>query len=193
MAEAGEAEELKAIFAKLGFPGILKFRAAVKKAGLDAPIRTLKQIVAEASQRQVLAKEPKYLGKVVVDALHSRWAADLISYVSQPTADGFTHVLVVQDIFSRKIWTRALPNAQAKGVSAAFINIITVSGRICKEINTDAGNEFVTSEFNDMLEEKGIRMHRVSDSKNDIATFDRSIGSLTNQFTKMTNTIGTAN
>ena len=121
---AEEDAELKALFAKLGFPGILKFRAAAEKAGLNAQLRTLKRIVAESSQRQVIAREPKYSGKIVADAMHGRWAADLISYMAQPTAGGFTHVLVLQDIFSRKIWIMALKSAQTAENTRAILTIL---------------------------------------------------------------------
>ena len=43
-----EDATLRALFVKLGFPGLLKFRAAAEKAGLNAPLRTLKRIVAES-------------------------------------------------------------------------------------------------------------------------------------------------
>jgi hypothetical protein len=68
-----------------------------------------------------------------------------------------------------------------------------VSGRICKEINTDAGSEFVAQEFKDTLKEKGITMHRVSESKNDLATLDRAMGTLKVILTKRTVTIGAGN
>jgi transposase InsO family protein len=186
-----EEATLKALFVKLGFPGLLKFRAAAKKINLEPPLKTLRRIVEGSSQRQVLLQEPEYRGKVVADALNSRWAADLISYVSQPTEDGFTHVLVVQDIFSRKIWTRALKSAQTGENTQAFLEILGEARAeapdsdqpIPFELNTDKGSEFTGKVFQDMLLEKKIKF-REKEALNDLATVDRAIQTLKKTLTK---------
>ena len=189
-------EELTALYEELSYPSAAKFRRAVQRKGGNVSIKDALAFVETYGQQQVTAPRQRYKGKIVADNIDDRWAADLVSFTAQPAQTNtqtYTHILCVQDIFSRKIWTRALPNAQAKVVTAAFIRILTASGRICKEINTDAGNEFVTSDFKDMLKEEGILLHRVSDSKNDIATLDRAIGTLKNILTKRTITIGAGN
>ena len=43
--------ELKTLFEELGFPGLLKFRAAVKRKGWEVSLKTAAKIVAGASQR----------------------------------------------------------------------------------------------------------------------------------------------
>ena len=199
-----EDATLRALFVKLGFPGLLKFRAAAEKAGLNAPLRTLKRIVAESSQRQVLAKEPKYGGKIVADAMHGRWAADLISYVAQPAAGGFTHVLVVQDIFSRKIWTRALKSAQTAENTAAFLTILRearddaddvdplvddTGRKVPFELNTDKGSEFTGNEFQTMLANEAIKF-RQKEGLNDLSTIDRAIQTVKASITKLEITPG---
>ena len=192
--------QLKTLFAELGYPGILKFRAAAQKAGLDAPIKTLRRIVGEASQRQVLARDPPHLGTVVADTLHSRWAADLISYVAQPSADGFTHILVVQDIFSRMVWTKALKSAQTKETTAAFSEILreardstphrgSGTTRVPFELNTDKGSEFTGKEFQDMLVAQRIKF-KEKEGLNDIATLDRAIMTIKKTITKLEITEG---
>ena len=85
----------------------------------------MQEFVSKYGQRQVLAPERPYAGRIVSPDLNARWAADLISYVAQPVKVGeqtFRYVLIVQDIFSRKIWTEAL---QKKGdTTAAFERIL---------------------------------------------------------------------
>ena len=185
-----EDATLRALFVKLGYPGLLKFRAAAKKINLEPPLKTLRNIVEGSSQRQVLVQEPEYRGKVVADALNSQWAADLISYVSQPTEDGFTHVLVVQDIFSWKIWTRALKSAQTGENTQAFLEILEEartgapdSDQIPFELNTDKGSEFTGKVFQDMLVEKKIKF-REKEALNDLSTVDRAIQTLKKTLTK---------
>jgi hypothetical protein len=190
------ADELTALYEELSYPSAAKFRRAVQKRGEQVSLKDALAFVQTYGQQQVTAPRQQYKGKSVADNLDDRWAADLISFTAQPAkanTQTYTHILCVQDIFSRKIWTRALPNATTKEVSAAFKDIIRVSGRICKEINTDGGTEFATQEFQDLLKAKGITMHRVSESKNDIATLDRAIGTLKNTLTKRTVTIGAGN
>ena len=196
--------QLKTLFADLGYPGILKFKAAAKKAGIDAPFKTLRRIVEESSQRQVLGREPKYLGKIVSDMIHKRWAADLISYINRPTTDGFTHVLVVQDIFSRFVWTRALKSAQTKEVTEAFLEILREARdsaedagplegsariKVPFELNSDKGSEFTGKEFQDMLVAQQIKF-REKESKNDIATVDRAIATVKQTISKLEITPG---
>jgi transposase InsO family protein len=175
------ADELEALYEELSYPSATKFRRAVQKRGGPIYLNDAIAFVDTYGQRQVTAPRQQYKGQIIAGNLDDRWAADLIAYTAQPAqtnAQTYTHILCVQDIFSRKLWTRALQNATAREVAAAFKDLLRVSGRICKEINTDAGGEFTTQQFKDMLREKGILMHRVSDSKNDIATLDRAIGTL---------------
>jgi hypothetical protein len=120
----------------------VKFRRAIQRKGENIWLKDAIAFVRTYEQQQVTAPRQPYKGKIVADNLDDRWAADLISFTAQPaqaTTQTYTHILCVQDIFSRKLWTRALPNATAKQVSAAFKDIIRVTSRICKEINADAG------------------------------------------------------
>ena len=190
--------QLKTLFGELGFPGLLKFRAAAKKKGWEVSLKTAAKIVAESSQRQVLVQEPPYLGKIAADSLNSRWAADLISYVAQPAAGGFTHVLVVQDIFSRKIWTEALKSAQTLEVTQAFQRILAEARDDARdnaslqgtqppvpfELNTDKGSEFTGREFQAMLAKEKIKF-REKEGMNDLATVDRAIATLKKNLTKI--------
>jgi hypothetical protein len=123
--------ELQTIFEKLAFPSALQLRKAVlsrdraraeafkkrRVRGKQAPytpwtisIKEAKAFVEKAGQRQILAKTRPFDGKIAAGDLDERWAADIISYVAQPakTPRGtMKFVLVVPDIFSRELWTRA--------------------------------------------------------------------------------------
>jgi transposase InsO family protein len=157
--------QLLELYDSLSFPSPIKFRRAVIKGGDSITLKEATEFVSTFSQRQVTAPRQPYKGKVVSDALDARWAADLISYVAQEAkfeGQKYTHVLVVQDIFSRKLWTRALKTAKAKEVVKEFRDILKSSKRKPLEINTDRGVEFVSQDFATMLKKVGINMHRVA-------------------------------
>ena len=64
-------------------------------------------------------------------------------------------ILIVQDIFSREIWTAALPEIKAASVAKAFRSILTKSRRRPGELNTDGGNEF-KGEFQAVLRAEAV-------------------------------------
>ena len=135
-------DELVALYDSLSFPSPIKFRRAVLKGGGEITIKAATEFVSTFSERQVTAPRQAYRGKIVSSQLDARWAADLISYVAQEAkfeGQNYTHVLVVQDIFSRKLWSRALKNAKATEVVKEFKEILNFSKRKPLEINTDRG------------------------------------------------------
>ena len=90
----------------------------------------------------------------------------------------YTHILVVQEIFSRKIFARPLSGTSPQEVTAAFRDIL--SGTTApKELSTDQGAEFNNPPFPQLLKDRNIA-HRVKIPKdrNAIATLDRAIQSL---------------
>ena len=112
--------QLEDFYAKLSYPTAAKFRAALEKRGIKLSAKAVQEFVSKYGQRQVLAPERPYAGRIVSPDLNARWAADLISYVAQPVKVGeqtFRYVLIVQDIFSRKIWTEALRVDSRQSVS----------------------------------------------------------------------------
>jgi hypothetical protein len=162
----------------------------------------------------VLAPERPYTGRIVSPDLNARWAADLISYVAQPAVvegQTYRYVLVVQDIFSRKIWTEAM---QTKAdTTAAFERILDtvyretahkrVEGktnvfvfpeemRKPKEVNCDKGPEFVGRAFTAMAQRHGIAI-RSKENRNGLATLDRAISTLKSILTRRVVTIGAGN
>ena len=83
------------------------------------------------------------------------------------------------DIFTRRVWARALKGSTAITTANAFESILEEANDKPVELNTDAGGEF-SSSFSKMLERQGIN-HRVKptpDSRNDIATLDSAMGTI---------------
>ena len=152
--------ELVALYERLSFPSALKFRRAAEVAGKTITLSAAKRFVETYSQRQVTAPDRKYTGKITANRLDGRWQADLISYVAQAVTveeARYTNVLCVLDVFSRFMWTRALPNATAAAVTKAFKEILESSGRKPIEMNVDRGAEFSSEVFRKMLSDAGIK------------------------------------
>ena len=137
-------EELQTLYESLAYPSALKLRRAVqlreRARAARAPrpadyepwtlsLKDAKAFVRKQGQRQILAKPQPYDGKIVASGVDERWAADLIQYTSQPAEVGgkrYQYVLIVQDIFTRYIWTRARWNPRRAPRSA------TPSGTSCR-------------------------------------------------------------
>ena len=59
---------------------------------------------------------------------------DALSFESRPV-EGFTNVLLIQGVFSRFLW--ATPMGSKKEMTQAFKTHLNVTGRACRESNTD--------------------------------------------------------
>ena len=75
-----------------------------------------------------------------------RWAADLIDYNARPShdpngGDPYQYILIVQDIFSRKLWAHALKTKSQEVVQQAFESIVRRAGTP-DNLDTDNGHEF---------------------------------------------------
>jgi hypothetical protein len=183
MAEpAPEAEAFAAIRTlqeKLGFTSATRlYKVASKTLDLDLPKKDLKdvvkRVVSEESSKQVLAKKPPYDGKIASRALDDRWAADLIDYTARPHKQ-YKYVLVVQDIFSRKLWTRPLVNDT--NMAGVFLKFLREVDRKPRQLVTDGASTFRSKPFADMIREQDMD-HQIKTSVNDIATVDRAMGTL---------------
>ena len=93
--------------------------------------------------RQVLAPKPRSLGKSAAEGPNDRLQADLVDF-SQNTRGRNKYGLVVQDVFTREIATKALPDKRAETVTRAAAEIIPdlVQEEGNYVVTTDLGNEF---------------------------------------------------
>ena len=85
------------------------------------------------------AKKVKSVGAIISRHLNQRWQADLIDMSSNPaTLKRITMkwILVCVDVFSRKLWARALPTKEVSNVAKAYQDIVNelcpmISFRTC--------------------------------------------------------------
>ncbi len=88
-------------------------------------------------------------------------------------------VRFVMDVFTLRVWARALKGSTAITTANAFESILEEAGAKPVELNTDGGGEF-SSSFSKMLERQGINhiVKPTPDSRNDIATLDSAMGTI---------------
>ena len=169
-------EGLDALSRELGHPSANKLYLTAQSRGLDVSRDVVNAYVKQQSGRQILAARPKYEGKIVATKVNDRWAADLIDYAERE-AEEYKYILLVQDIFSRKVWGVATKEKKAPTVLGAFEHIVRSAGKP-RELDTDQGAEF-EYEFDDYLEEEGI-IHTIADKRNKNArgSLDYAIGAV---------------
>ena len=126
--------------------------------------------------RALTAPPPR--GSVVARDIDDRWMADIADLSAQPS-DEYKYVLCVLNVFSRRLYARALKVRDAETTTHAFEDILReAGGSPPRELDTDAGQEFA-GPFREMLDEHHI-WHSIKDpqSKNTLAPLDRVIGTL---------------
>ena len=171
-------EQVRQVFDELNRPGISRLKTALRARGINASDIEIGSVVRGDESRQVFAPRQCYEGRVASSNLNERWAADLIDFTAQPSPP-YTHILVVQDIFSRKVYARPLEGTTPQEVTAAFRGILSTAPTAPKELSTDGGAEFKNPPFPKLMSERDI-VHRVktTQDRNAIATLDRAIQSL---------------
>ena len=127
--------------------------------------------------RQVLAPKPRSLGKSAAEGPNDRLQADLVDF-SQNTQGANKYGLVVTDVFTREVATKALPDKRAETVTQAAAEIIPdlVQDEGNYVVTTDQGNEFQGLE----RALPGGVVHRQKDpsDRNATAVVDRAIQTL---------------
>ena len=179
------AEELAELYEKLNFPSANVFYKALRKKGIAVQLADVTEFVKSRSERQVSAQPPKYEGNIVSFYINHRWVADLMAFTSRPAKgeDGtYTHVLLVQDIFSRYLWAKPLKSVTE--TTAAFESILKDSDDrmvdadpIPDRLDTDGGPEMVNQAFRALVAR--YKIDHVIKDKNDyqaLATLDRAMG-----------------
>ena len=169
-------QRIAALNRDLNYPGAARLQRALAKEGIRAKLEDVREnLTSTQGARQVLQPPPKYEGKIASSRLDDRWAADMISFVTNPAKDDGTtwvHVLLVQDIFSRKLFAERLRSTPE--ATSAFERILDGTGRKPRELNTDKDSVFMSQEFQAMLRGRGVE-HRTKEAPNDIATIDAAI------------------
>ena len=66
------AEEIERLYATLSYPTTAKFKAALEKRGVKLKTKEVQEITSSFGQRQVLAPDQKFPGRIVSPDLNAR-------------------------------------------------------------------------------------------------------------------------
>jgi len=168
---------IEEVYRELNYPSKRKLALALHARRIPFTGEQLEELTRTSAMRQIFAPPPKYEGKVTSARMNERWQADLANMTSKPGGSGEDHILFVMDIFTRRVWARAMKGSTAITAANAFESILEEAGAKPVELNTDGGGEF-SSSFSKMLERQGINHRRklTPDSRNDLATLDSAMG-----------------
>jgi hypothetical protein len=178
-------EQIRAIFEELNFPSGPRLRRVLQNRGIAFNAAQVDQLARGESVRQVQAPELRLKGKISSAFLNDLWMADLIDLTQAPSrtdkllrdeAEDDKYILVVQDVFSRKLWTVAMADKSAVTTLAAWEAILEEVGEQPRSLTTDGGPEF-RGAFDAALGRQGIK-HTWKDNLRQIATIDSAINTL---------------
>lgn len=190
------------VFEELNFPSAQKLKRVLDSRGIEYERGQIEKLVKGETVRQVQAPPYRFDGKIAAHDLHDRWFCDLIDFTAAPsdrgkrtglgeTKDGEQFILVVQDVFSRFLWTEALTSKRPEIVAKAFEDIMTRAGAKPRKVTSDLGPEF-QGPFEKALRDKGIEVsHKRKEDINAIATLDTAIGNFKKALVRDTRRVGT--
>ena len=182
-------QEISEVFEELNYPSSARLKRVLEQRGIVFDAKVVDKLVKGESTRQVQAPRPLFNGKIWAVDLNDRWFADLIDLTAapsdggkktalEPTNDGERYILVVQDVFSRRIWAKALHSKRPETVTEAFETILKSSGERPRSLTTDGAAEF-QGVFKELVEREGIETHTKDRYEpNVISTLDVAIGNL---------------
>jgi hypothetical protein len=182
-------EAIREVAEELNFPSANKLKRVLESRGIKASTKEVNAVVQGQSVRQVQAPAYRFNGKIASRELNARWFADLIDFTAapsdggrktslRPTKDGERYVLVAQDVFSRKLYTKAILDKRPETVAGAFEHIMADAGVKPKSVTSDLGAEFGVP-FKRLLVSNGIESYqKQKEDINAIATIDTAIGNL---------------
>ena len=164
------SEEVLEIFEEPNYPSATKLRAALIKRGYKARLKDVEDFVKSQTPTQLFAKAPTYRGKVVASRPNERWVIDFIDFTAEPSGQ-FKYIFLIQDIFSRKLWPKALED---KGMSSATQQLRTLFADEEKPAEINADGEFDNKTFNRCLPQQNIAS-RFKEGRQDLATIDATM------------------
>ena len=181
-----DREQISKLYEDLGFPSAQIFYKQLKKRKVAVTLKMVQDFVKSRSERSISAPPPKFHGKIVAFDINHKWFADVISFVSRPVKsnDGeYKYVLIVQDVFSRYIWTR--PMIELSQVTNLFEDILKESdlfdksgNPIPQNLTSDSGTEWTNDNFQNLCQKYNIVQSFKTPLTHDIGTIDRAIGVL---------------
>jgi hypothetical protein len=170
---------LRALSKELGSPGALALYTAARKRGIVVTRQQVKELVSKRGENQIFTAVQPSAGKSVAETEYARFQADIIDQRNDGGVEGeeiAKDILVVVNVFTRKVYARAMPNKTAAETKKAMVSILATISEDPGVITTDGGAEF-SGVFEAEIKKRGIAL-RLKDGKNSISVVDRTIQGL---------------
>jgi hypothetical protein len=168
-------EQLADLAKELGTPGYAKLYRAAKQKGIEVSKLEVRSFLAKKGSKQIFRALPESKGKTATEEPGFRAQMDLID-LKYSSSQGNKNILVVIDIFTRKVWAKPVRGKDPAAVAQVLRQILNEMDSPPKVMSSDKGNEF-TGAVDALLDEKDV-VHRVKGEKYDpnvLAVVDRAI------------------
>ena len=96
---------------------------------------------------------------------YAQMAIDLTNMMDFEDKDGYIYILTMVDLFSKKLWASAIQNKEGSTVAKAFDEMVTKIPHKIATIRSDVGSEFVSDDFQKVLEKHHIKQILSAPSK----------------------------
>jgi hypothetical protein len=124
------------------------------------------------------AVKPTAFSQVIADGVDDIWAMDLADMTEWAASnDGYKHILVIVDAFSRYAWCVPLKTKTAKDVWDAFESVLTVHS-MPKKVWVDRGTEFYNSYWTAKLKAGEITRYSTGSGEYKVSLAERFIRTL---------------
>ena len=171
-------EQLAELAKELGTPGKDKLYKAAKKKGIPVSKLEVRSFLAKKREKQIFRPLPESKGKTGSEGPGFRAQMDIID-LKYSKSLGNKNILVLIDVFSRRVWAKPVRSKEPAAVALVLRQILNEMDRAPTVLSSDKGNEF-TGPVDELLEEKNIT-HRTKGEKYDpnvLAVVDRAIQNL---------------
>ena len=173
--EDDKIAQLQELAKKLKIRNASRLLQASKGKVPGATLEAAKTALETQVSKQVLAHRYRSTGKSAAEGPNERLQADLIDF-SQNTRTKQKYALMVQDVYTREVRAKAIPNKDQATVNEAAKQLIPelVDQKQDHSITTDKGKEF--NNLDAATQEQAG--HREKKSMNDISVLDRAMQTL---------------
>jgi len=155
------AEEIKTRYRTLGDPIAFSGISTVAREYKNKLTKQQVQEILESIDSYVLHREykrPRIFNPYFVKKRREFVQADLIDVRNlKKYNSNIQHILLLIDVFTKKVWLYPLKNKSAKDILHVFKKWIRhLSNDLPEKLTTDAGKEFVNKDLHNLLEKNNI-------------------------------------
>lgn len=149
-------EQLQELFEKYHYPGKAKFYEILKKLGVKASTKAVDEFVGKQAINQVFNEVRKKTGRIVSFDYLDRVQIDIIDMSNyKNTNSNLAYILLVIDIFSRKLWGYAMKSKSTESVEKALS--LFIKDNKPNIIISDNESSFMSAPIKSLFKENEIK------------------------------------